>query len=164
VKVQIVVIHEGALAGANRVDGVPAADWTGPIMGIVGGIQDTTVDLAVAWHTHRPANMVVGRIPVVEGFNAGASYSVAQLMVRKGDVAWAGTAVRIAKNLGVAPRADVQAIVDAANAETAPLRNRVIGMQSADILRDADRLTESAMGNLVTDAMPLRHPEAEAAT
>jgi 2',3'-cyclic-nucleotide 2'-phosphodiesterase (5'-nucleotidase family) len=84
-------------------------------------------------------------------------------MVKGGDVAWAGTAVRIAKNLGVAPRADVQAIVDAANAETAPLRNRVIGTQTADIRRDPDRLTESAMGNLVADAMRLRYPEAEAA-
>ena len=39
-------------------------------------------------------------------------------MVKGGDVAWAGRATRIAKNLGVAARADVQAIVDAANAET----------------------------------------------
>ena len=41
-------------------------------------------------------------IPLVEGFNAGGSYSVAQLMVKGGDVAWAGTATRMAKNLGVA--------------------------------------------------------------
>ena len=78
----------------------------------------------IAGHTHRAANMVVGRIPVVEGFNAGASYSVAQLMVRYGDVVWAGAATRTAKNLGVDPRADVKAIVDKANADTAALRNR----------------------------------------
>ena len=35
---------------------------------------------------------MVGRIPVVEGVNAGGSYSVAQLMVKDGDVAWAGAA------------------------------------------------------------------------
>ncbi len=86
----------------------------------------------VAGHTHRPANTFVGRIPVIEGFNAGASYSVAQLMIKNGDVAWAGTAVRIAKNLGVARRPDVQAIVDAANTETAPQRNRVIGSQTTE--------------------------------
>jgi 2',3'-cyclic-nucleotide 2'-phosphodiesterase (5'-nucleotidase family) len=87
-------------------------------------------------------------------------------MVRRGDVAWAGTAVRIAKNLGVAQRPDVKAIVDAANTETAPLRNRVIGAQAeagGDILRDPARLKESEMGNLVTDAMLARYPEAEAA-
>ena len=32
VKVQVVVIHEGAVAGANRVGGQPAAPWTGPII------------------------------------------------------------------------------------------------------------------------------------
>ncbi|MGH3099597.1 MAG: metallophosphoesterase, partial [Thermoleophilia bacterium] len=122
VKVQIVVIHEGASLGANRVDGRPAAPWQGPIMGITEAIQDTTVDLVIAGHTHRAANTVVGRIPVIEGFNAGASYSVAQLMLSRGDVVWAGTTNRTAKNLGVAARPDVQAIVDQANAETAVLR------------------------------------------
>jgi 2',3'-cyclic-nucleotide 2'-phosphodiesterase (5'-nucleotidase family) len=107
--------------------------------------------------------MFVGRIPVVEGFNAGASYSVAQLMVSGKDVVWAGTATRTAKNIGVAQRADVQAIVDAANAETAVLRNEVIGTQSIDILRDLDRLRESAMGNLVADAMRAKYPGVDAA-
>ena len=79
-------------------------------------------------------------------------------MVADGDVAWAGTATRVAKNLGVARRADVQAIVDAANAETAVLRNEVIGTQAVDILRDPARLSESAMGNLVADAMRARTP------
>ena len=82
VRVQIVVIHEGAALGANAVDGQPAAPWQGPIIDIVEALQDTTVDLVIAGHTHRVANTVVGRIPVVEGFNAGASYSVAQLMVK----------------------------------------------------------------------------------
>ena len=53
VRVQVVVIHEGAVAGANRVDGNPSAPWTGPIMTIVGELQNTTVDLVIAGHTHR---------------------------------------------------------------------------------------------------------------
>jgi 2',3'-cyclic-nucleotide 2'-phosphodiesterase (5'-nucleotidase family) len=84
-------------------------------------------------------------------------------MLKNGDVAWTGAATRIAKTLGVASRADVKAIVDAANTETAPLRNRVIGTRSIDIRRDPARLTESAMGNLVADAMRAKYPEAEAA-
>ena len=47
----------------------------------------------------------------------------------------------------------MQAIVDAANAETAELRNEVIGTQLNDILRDPTRLSESEMGNMVADAM-----------
>jgi 2',3'-cyclic-nucleotide 2'-phosphodiesterase (5'-nucleotidase family) len=163
VRVQVVVIHEGAVLGANAVDGNPAEAWQGPIMGIVGKLQDTTVDLVIAGHTHRIANTVVGHIPVVEGVNAGGSYSVAQLLVRGGDVAWAGTSTRVAKNLGVAARREVQAIVDAANAETAQLRNKVIGTQEGDILRDPTRLHESAMGNLIADAMRGKYPGVDAA-
>jgi 2',3'-cyclic-nucleotide 2'-phosphodiesterase (5'-nucleotidase family) len=163
VQVQVVVIHEGAVLGANRVDALPAAKWEGPIIQIVEKLQDTTVDLVIAGHTHRAANTVVGDIPVVEGFNAGVSYSVAQLMVRNGDVAWAGAATRTAKNIGVDPRPDVQSIVDEANAETAVLRNQVIGAASIDIRRDPTRLNESAMGNMVADAMRLKYPGVEAA-
>jgi 2',3'-cyclic-nucleotide 2'-phosphodiesterase (5'-nucleotidase family) len=168
VKIQIVVIHEGAADGANRIDGQPAKDWVGPIKEITEALQDTSVDLMIAGHTHRIANTVFGHIPVVEGVNAGGSYSVAQLMIKDGDVAWTGAATRVAKNIGVTPRTDVKAIVDKANADTAPLRNQVIGTQATglDILRDNPaRKLESAMGNMVADAMRLRYVDrgAEAA-
>jgi 2',3'-cyclic-nucleotide 2'-phosphodiesterase (5'-nucleotidase family) len=163
VRVQVVVIHEGAVKGANPVDGKPAEPWEGPIVNIVERLRGSTIDLVVAGHTHRNTNTIIGGIPVVEGLNAGGSYSVAQLMVSGSDVVWAGTAVRTAKNLGVASRADVQAIVDQANAETAELRNQVIGRQQGDIRRDPTRLNESAMGNLVADAMLGKYPGVEAA-
>jgi 2',3'-cyclic-nucleotide 2'-phosphodiesterase (5'-nucleotidase family) len=84
-------------------------------------------------------------------------------MVENGDVTWAGGATRIAKDIGVTPRADVQTIVDAANAETAVLRNEVIGSQTADIKRDLTRLNESQMGDFVADVMRAKYPDAEAA-
>jgi 2',3'-cyclic-nucleotide 2'-phosphodiesterase (5'-nucleotidase family)/predicted AlkP superfamily phosphohydrolase/phosphomutase len=163
VRVQVVVIHEGASLGANAIGNTPAAAWQGPITAIVGKLQDTSVDLVIAGHTHRIANTVVGHIPVVEGVNAGGSYTVAQLMLRDGDVAWTGASTRVAKNIGVKPRADVKAIVDKANADTAVLRNKVIGTQTANILRDLTRLSESQMGNLVADAMRAKYPGVEAA-
>ena len=58
---------------------------------------------------------------------------------------------------------DVQTIVDEANDETAELRNQVIGTQSIDVLRDLTRLNESAMGNLVADAMLSAYPEIDGA-
>jgi 2',3'-cyclic-nucleotide 2'-phosphodiesterase (5'-nucleotidase family) len=171
IKVQVVVIHEGPTVGANAIDGHPAEAWAGPVIDIVNQLQDTTIDLVIAGHTHRIANTVVGHIPVVEGVNAGGSYSVAQLMVRNGDVEWVGAATRVAKNIGVAPRPDVQTIVDAANAETAVLRNQVIGSLALDpadptdtgITRAPSRLFESEMGNMVTDAMRLQYPGVDAA-
>ncbi len=163
VRVQLVVIHEGASVGSNAVGTTPGAPWDGPIVPIAEELADTTVDAIIAGHTHRVANTMVGDILVTEGINAGASFSVLQLMVERGDVAWVGGATRIAKNIGVTPRADVAAIVDAANTETAPLRNRIVGTQSADIRRDPSRLSESAMGNFVADIMRAKYPEAQAA-
>jgi 2',3'-cyclic-nucleotide 2'-phosphodiesterase (5'-nucleotidase family) len=163
VRVQVVVIHQGASLGSNALAGQAATPWDGPIVDIVDRIQDTTVDLVLAGHTHRVANFVRGRITVAEGLNAGASYSVAQLMIHGGDVAWIGAATRVAKNIGVAKRPDVQAIVDDANAKTAVLRNQVIGSQQFDIRRDPTRLSESAMGNLVADAMRVKYPGVDAA-
>jgi 2',3'-cyclic-nucleotide 2'-phosphodiesterase (5'-nucleotidase family) len=88
---------------------------------------------------------------------------VLQLLVKGSDVEWVGGATRVAKNLGVASRADVKAIVDDANAQTAVLRNQVIGTQSVDIKRAPTRLLESAMGNLVADAMRVKYPGVDAA-
>ncbi len=163
INVQVVVIHEGTAVGSNAVDGTAAVEWAGPIMDIAGELTDTTIDAIVAGHTHRVSNTYVGDILVTEGINAGASYSVLQLMVSGGDVIWAGGQTRIAKNLGVAPRPDVQAIVDQANADTEELRNQVIGTQVNDILRDLTRLHESEMGNMVTDAMLGKYPGIDAA-
>jgi 2',3'-cyclic-nucleotide 2'-phosphodiesterase (5'-nucleotidase family) len=163
IRVQIVLIHEGTSLGQNAVDGAPPIPWEGPIITIAQGIQDTTVDVVLAGHTHRVSNLMVGNILVAEGINAGASYSVVQMVVQGQDVEWAGAATRIAKNLGVAQRPDVQAIVDDANAQTDVLRNQVIGTQEFDILRDPNRLSESAMGNLVADAMRLKYPGVDAA-
>ncbi|HEX4983636.1 MAG TPA: 5'-nucleotidase C-terminal domain-containing protein, partial [Ilumatobacteraceae bacterium] len=164
VNVQVVVIHEGAASGgANAVDGRPAVPYGGPIIDIVTQLEDTTIDLVFAGHTHRIANTVVAGIPVLEGANAGASYSVAQLVVRGDDVAWASGSTRVAKNIGVAKRPDVQAVVDAANAATAVLRNQVIGTQQIDIRRAPSRLLESAMGNMVADAMLIKYPGLDAA-
>lgn len=163
VKIQIVLIHQGTAVGQNAVDGSPAVPWAGPIMTIVQGIQNTTVDVVLAGHTHRVSNLMVGHILVGEGLNAGASYSVVQMIVKENDVEWAGGATRIAKNLGVEKRSDVQIIVDDANAQTAILRNQVIGSQQFDIRRAPTRLFESAMGNMVADAMRLKYPGVDAA-
>ncbi|HEX5335456.1 MAG TPA: 5'-nucleotidase C-terminal domain-containing protein [Propionicimonas sp.] len=163
VKVQVVVIHQGTANGTNAAGNTPAAAWNGPILAIADALQGTTVDAMIVGHTHRVSNLMRGRILVTEGINAGASYSVLQLAVRHGDVSWAGGATRLAKDLGVTPRADVKAIIDDANAQTAVLRNKVIGTQTADIKREPTRLKESAMGNLVADSMRAKYPGIDAA-
>ena len=162
IEVQVVLIHDGTTAGRNAVDGAPPVAWDGPIVAIAQTLQDTSVDVILGGHTHRESTLMVGRILVAQGLNAGASYSAVQMIVADRDVEWAGAASRVARNLGVARRADVQAIVDDANAQTALLLRQVVGTQQFDILRDPLRLHESAMGNLVADAMRLRYSSAEA--
>jgi predicted AlkP superfamily pyrophosphatase or phosphodiesterase len=108
VKVQVVVIHQGTNVGVNPQGNAPGVEWQGPILDIADGLQATTVDAMVVGHTHRISNLMRGDILITEGINAGASYSVLQLMVQGGDVQWAGGATRIAKNLGVEARADVK--------------------------------------------------------
>jgi 2',3'-cyclic-nucleotide 2'-phosphodiesterase (5'-nucleotidase family) len=163
VEVQVVLIHEGTALGRNAVGNISPVPWEGPIMTIVNKLQDTSVDVVLAGHTHRVSNLQVGNILLAEGINAGASYSVVQMVVKDNEVEWAGAATRVAKNIGVALRPDVKAIVDQANADTAVLRNRVIGTQAFDIRRAPTRLFESAMGNLVADAMRLKYPGVDAA-
>jgi 2',3'-cyclic-nucleotide 2'-phosphodiesterase (5'-nucleotidase family) len=163
VQIQLVVIHQGTNSGSNAAGNTPGTPWVGPILDIANQLQSTTVDAMIVGHTHRVSNLMQGKILITEGINAGASYSVLQLMVRGNDVEWAGGATRIAKNLGVAARGDVQGIINQANTDTAPLRNQVIGSQSIDIRRAPTRLFESAMGNMVTDAMRTKYPGVDAA-
>ena len=163
VVVQIVLLHDGTDEGRNAIGGTPAVPWKGPAITIAEGLSDTTVDAILAGESHRIANSMVGKILVVQGLAAGASYSVVQLVVGGSDVEWSGGSTRVAKSLGVARRGDVTAIVDAANAELATLHNSVIGTQQFDLLRDPTRLHESAMGNLVADAMRSRYAGVDAA-
>ena len=163
VKVQVVVIHQGTNVGTNSQGNTVGTPWVGPILDIANELQGTTVDAMIVGHTHRVSNLMVGHILVTEGQNAGASYSVLQLMVKGDDVKWAGGATRIAYNIGVAQRADVKAVVDDANAQTAVLRNQVIGTQQFDIRRAPTRLHESAMGNMVADSMRAKYPGVDAA-
>jgi 2',3'-cyclic-nucleotide 2'-phosphodiesterase (5'-nucleotidase family) len=163
IRVQILAVHEGSSLGRNAVASTPAIPWQGPLISIAEELQDTTIDVITGGHTHRVTNTMVGKILVTEGYNAGISYTVHQLFVTGGDVVWAGAASRFAKNLGVERRPDVQMIVEQANSDTAPLRNQVIGTQAFDILRDPTRLSESAMGNMVADAMWAKYPSIEAA-
>jgi 2',3'-cyclic-nucleotide 2'-phosphodiesterase (5'-nucleotidase family)/predicted AlkP superfamily phosphohydrolase/phosphomutase len=163
VKVQVLVVHEGSAVGQNPVGNVAGIAWEGPILTLANDIQASSIDLMTGGHTHRPTNTMVGHILVLEASNAGKDFMVAQLLVGADDVVWAGGANILAKNLGVAARPDVAAIVKKASDDTAPLRNQIIGSQQFDILRDPTRLNESAMGNMIADAQRWYYPEVEAA-
>jgi 2',3'-cyclic-nucleotide 2'-phosphodiesterase (5'-nucleotidase family) len=153
VRIQILLVHEGSSLGRNAVDGIAGIPFEGPVITLANGLQNTTIDVIMGGHTHWVTNTMVGNILVVENQNAGKDISVVQMLVTGNDVTWAGGATRLVKNIGVSPRPDVQAIVDQANADTAPLRNVVVGSQQFDIFRDPTRLNESAMANMIADEL-----------
>ncbi len=163
VKVQVVLVHEGSANGQNAIDGVAGVLWDGPAITLANELQGTTVDVIAGGHTHRVTNTMVGHIQVVQNQNAGKDFTVTQMLVANGDVVWTGAATQLAKVVGVAQRPDVKAIVDQANLDTAPLRNLVIGTQQFDILRDPSRLNESAMANMVADALRWYYPQVDIA-
>ena len=163
VRVQVVVIHQGTSTGTNAVGNTPGTAWTGPILAIADQLQDTTVD-AMLVGPHPPHLQP----PVREVPDPGGLQRRGQLLGAPADGQgrrrpWAGGATRVAKTIGVTGRADVKAIVDEANAQTAVLRNQVIGTQQFDIKRAPTRLFESAMGNMVADAMREKYPGVDAA-
>ena len=86
VRVQVVVIHQGTDTGRTRSATSPARPGTARSSAIADALQDTTVDAMIVGHTHRISNLMRGNILIVEGINAGTSYSVLQLMVKGGDV------------------------------------------------------------------------------
>ena len=69
--------------GATRSATPPACRGTARSSAIADALQDTTVDAMIAGHTHRISNLMRGDILVTEGINAGTSYSVLQLMVKR---------------------------------------------------------------------------------
>ena len=131
VKVQVVVIHQGTALGSNPIGNTPGAAWEGPILDIADALQDTTVDAMVVGHTHRVSNLMRGDILVTEGDQRRcallrAPADGARTATSRGPAARPGSPRRSASRR----RPDVQAIVDDANAQTAVLRNQVIGTQA----------------------------------
>ena len=133
-------------------------------MGIADELQDTTVDAMIVGHTHRVSNLMRGNILITEGINAGTSYSVLQLMVKGGDVEWAGGATRRRQEPRRRPARRRQG--DRRRRQRRRrrrLRNLVIGTPGDDILARPSRLFESEMGNMVADAMREKYPGVDAA-
>ena len=159
------VIHEGTAVGTNTVDGTPGVPWDGPIVNIANGIQDTTVDVILAGHTHRVSNLMVGRHPDHRRASTPEPATRSCRWWSKGrDVEWAGGATRIAKNIGVAKRA--RCAGDRRRCQRADRRAAQPGDRHASRSTSNARLTrlaESAMGNMVADAMRLKYPGVDAA-
>ncbi|MGC4091179.1 MAG: bifunctional metallophosphatase/5'-nucleotidase [Polyangiaceae bacterium] len=158
----IVTIHQGAAQSPSYTTPTdPAATLGSPISTIVSALDDE-VDLVISGHSHSFSNALVKNqsgheILVTQAFSASTAYADIDLEIERqsGDVI-AKSARIVTTYSDQAPGnvrdTDVQAIVDQANAVTAPLVNRAIATFTADITRTQNAAGESSLGNLIADA------------
>ena len=66
-----------------------AVPWEGPIIAIAQALQDTTVDVIVAGHTHRVSNLMVGNILVARDSTPARAIPCSRWSYGR-DVEWAG--------------------------------------------------------------------------
>lgn len=147
----VVLIHEG---GAQ----VAPAPYNGCV-GISGAIVDIVnrfdpeVDVVMSGHTHNAYNCTIGGKLVTSGSSFGRIVSDVDLTISRAT----GEVVSMAANNVIVTRdvtkaADETALIAKYDAISAPLRNRVIGSISADILRAGNAAGESALGDVIADA------------
>ena len=104
VDIQIVVIHQGTNTGQNadRRSSPPSRGRARSSRSPTSSRARPSTRCSSATRTGSRTWCYNG-MPIMEGINAGTSYSVAQLILRKNkDIAWVGAATRVAKNIGVA--------------------------------------------------------------
>jgi 5'-nucleotidase len=158
----VVTIHQGAPQSPSYTDPTnPAATVGAPISNIVAGLDDA-VDVVISGHSHSFTNALVKtpsghEILVTQAFSAGTAYAEIDLELNRktGDVV--SKSARIVTTYSdVAPGnvrdPEVQAIVLAAAAKTAPLVNRPVATVAANITRTQAPSGESALGDLIADA------------
>jgi 5'-nucleotidase len=151
VKAIVVLLHEGGLqslpGGINDCNGI-----SGPIVDIVNRTTQD-VDLFITGHTHTAYNCVIDDRPVTSASSFGRLYTDIDMTLNKRTrevVEVRANNVIVTQNVFKAT--DMTDLIARYNVIAAPLRDRVIGRISADILRASDDSREQAAGNLIADA------------
>src|SRR5262245_12488913 len=156
VRAFVVLIHQGGqqtapFAGGfmdvNRCD-----NFTGDIKPIVEQL-DPQVDLVVSAHTHQPYICKFNGIPTTSASSFGRLVTDIDLVIdhQSKDVT-SVDAHNVIVTRNVAKDAAETAIVNKYDTLSAPLANRVVGSQTANITRDVSFAQESALGDVIADA------------
>jgi 5'-nucleotidase len=146
----VALLHQG---GTGTRDGDPIEGAVVPIAEAL----DPAVAIVVSGHTHQLyQGIIAGKLVTQAG-----SYSQAFADVRLTLDPVSGTVTAKRAEIvdtfadvapGDAPNVAVAAVVAAAQAQTAPLANRVLGTAPAALLRAPNTAGESALGDLIADA------------
>lgn len=145
----VVLAHSGAHAEPG--DTTSAA---GEIVGEAGQMSDA-VDVVIAGHSHSLLNLRVPNLDgngdklVVEALSYGVAYDRVDLAVdaATGEVVSKSASVPATTHGGLAPDAEVDALVEGYAARVAPLADRVLGEGPAPLMR-----ANGSLGQLAADA------------
>jgi len=156
VRAFVVLIHQGGQQNAPFANGFMDSDrcdnFSGDIIPIVNGLSPQ-VDVVVSAHTHQPYICHINGKLVTSAASFGRLVTDIDLRIdhQTKDITSA-TAHNVIVTRDVASDPDQLAIINKYNALSGPIANRVVGSQSADIIRAANSAGESAMGDVIADA------------
>jgi 5'-nucleotidase len=144
----VVAIHEGGTPSV--ADGEVRV--TGPIVNIAAQV-DPAVDVIISGHTHQDyVTYLSGKLVTQSGFYTRNVSSLRIQLDKNKKVVLKRAATVPVLNNEITPNAEVQAIVDRAVRESAPVANRKISSTAVEITRTQNTAGESALGNLIADA------------
>ncbi len=116
---------------------------------------DDEVDVLLGGHNHAYTNTTVDGKIVVQSYSSGTAFSDVDLLINPvtKDVIAGKSEIVTTYRDKIEPDPEIKAILDSYVSEVAPILNEVIGTTPSDISRETSVAGESAMGNLVADAM-----------
>ncbi len=159
----VLLIHEGLLSPRNPVPApLGPGDAHGRLAPILAGLEGG-VDVVVAGHTHQPNNVLVPLRSgppalVVQARSYGTAYAAIDLEIDRKTGAVVAKSSRVMttwadEGPGRSPDARAARIVTAAARATATVRERAIAVAGAAIRRGNQTDPETALGDLVADAL-----------
>jgi 2',3'-cyclic-nucleotide 2'-phosphodiesterase (5'-nucleotidase family) len=133
----------------------------GELVDFANSVAAGQIDVILGDHTDFQYSAVhQDRILVVENRSKGATFADIQVVVDgMGKVVSKSATFHVPLVSGVTPDPEIQAFIDALNAELAPILGVVVGESTKEIPRadqcgqSAGRTCESLVGNVVTDAL-----------
>ena len=152
----VVLVHQGGFQNAPFPLGYQDSDrcdnFRGDIVPIVNGLSND-VDVVVSAHTHQPYICRINGKLVTSASSFGRLITDIDLRIdhQTKDIVSA-TAHNVIVMRDVAKDPDQTAIINKYDALSGPIANRVVGSQTADILRVATPAGETALGDVIADA------------
>jgi 5'-nucleotidase len=137
----VVLAHEGA---PTQI-GVPGPRAEGPIVRETRQMSDE-VDVVIAGHSHSQLDLRIGNKVVVEALSYGVGFDLVDIVVdrRSGEIVQKSASVPATTHTGVAPDANVAALVGRYAARVAPLADRVVGQAREPLTRSNGGLARLA--------------------